>query len=141
MSVPVSADEVSEFPLILRGNVSINGDPAPAGTEIVVKLDGIIVGQVTTNQEGVYGDTPTSRLLLTPPSERYGDLVFSIDGIKINIENMAVITNASPGDSIIFDIDATIPEDDITSINTANPYLTASIFGIVLVLFLKRKQD
>lgn len=44
------------FPMLFNGTVSIDGNPAPIGMEIVAKIEGVEKGNLTTSEVGKYGD-------------------------------------------------------------------------------------
>ena len=48
---------VPGIPMIVSGNVSVNGAPAPAGTMIKAMIGGEIKGSTTLSQPGIYGMT------------------------------------------------------------------------------------
>ena len=54
LTVPVYAD-LPTLPHTFHGNLTINGNPAPVGTEVEARVDGDLAGIITTIVEGQYG--------------------------------------------------------------------------------------
>ena len=57
-----SAQAPPNFPIGLKGSVSIGGNPAPPGTQIFAKVGDTIVGSTVVQSEGIYGDKPYNLL-------------------------------------------------------------------------------
>lgn len=95
----VSASET--FPLIAGGEVTIDGEAAPVGTEITVMLGEDVVSTISTVEtEGLYGDLPNNRLLITCEPENYEYLKFYVNGIEADIFDKTDLKNAAPLDEI-----------------------------------------
>lgn len=74
------AEEPPSLPVMLYGNVKIDGNPAPAGTIITAKIGTDPAGATNVLTAGTYGDKANDRL---PVSANDGDNVdFYINGIK-----------------------------------------------------------
>lgn len=129
LAVSAAEEEASlpPFPLIMQGSIQINGEPAPQGTEITVMLNGNAVGSTVVEQEGIYGDKPSNRLLVSADPLNYGELEFYVNGIESELVNVDEVRNADPGD--------TINSADIVAYNNQNnlPALSA-LMGIIVVL-------
>ncbi|WP_094229057.1 hypothetical protein [Methanolobus psychrotolerans] len=103
--IPACADSnnVPSLPLILEGSVSIGDEAASSGTEITAELDGEVVGITTTGPDGVYGDWPETKLVVTCEPEDYDDLKFYVDGVEAHI-SADDIGSLSSGDTFSLDI-------------------------------------
>ncbi len=84
MAPAAAATPQDNFPAAYYGEVTINGDPAPAGTVIEAAVNGTVRGTITTEQEGAYGGPElTDRKLEvngTAPADTGAPVVFYIDG-------------------------------------------------------------
>ncbi len=49
-------------PMMLQGNLLIDGEPAAVGTEVTVVVDGNVVSTTTVTKEGVFGDQRSNKL-------------------------------------------------------------------------------
>lgn len=98
---PVSAvDSAPSMPLVLSGNIEIDGEPAPVGTEIVVKLNETIAGQTEVSLEGIYGNTPQNKLYITCSPEDYSNLKFYVNDVESNLVDKSILEAANAGDVI-----------------------------------------
>ncbi len=72
--VVTGAMAVPPLPYEFYGTCTIDSEPVPAGTEIVAKLDGTILGTITTAEAGRYGDTGTfdKRLVVNTGEDTIG---------------------------------------------------------------------
>ncbi|WP_305064861.1 hypothetical protein, partial [Methanococcoides sp.] len=106
--IPVStASEASpSLPLIVGGEVTIDGEVAPVGTEITVKLGEKTVGAATVGSAGVYGDSPANRLLITSDSDDYENLKFYVNGVETDLVDL---TNAAPGATVTTTLASSAP--------------------------------
>ncbi|NPE31003.1 hypothetical protein HNV12_24220 [Methanococcoides sp. SA1] len=135
-STVTSGADVPEFSLILDGNIYVNGEPAPVGTEITVKLNDELVGDTEVSMNGVYGDTPENKLLIVCSSEYYKNLKFYVDGIEIQFGNVDVIRNADHGDFITFNIGViTVDDDDIADFTSIQAAVDTAFDGDTILVF------
>lgn len=111
MVAPAGATEDSPVLLFLYGNISLDGEPAPIGTEIVVKLNEDVVGSSSVYHEGLYGDEPNKRFSITCDPENYGDTKFYVNGNEAQIVNPADLENAKSWHLIGLDLIAKSPAD------------------------------
>jgi cobalamin biosynthesis Mg chelatase CobN len=107
-TIPVSAapEVIPSFPLSVGGEVTIDGEVAPVGTEITVKLGEKTVGTTTVESEGVYGDLPTNKLLITSEPADYENLNFYVNGVETDLVDL---TNAVPGSTITTTLASSVP--------------------------------
>ncbi len=54
-SMATTVAQVPLFPHILYGTLTVNSVPAPAGALVEAKVDGVVVGTITTTVSGQYG--------------------------------------------------------------------------------------
>lgn len=76
----VSAQDPPNLPVILYGNVNIDGNPAPSGTTITAKVGGSAAGATSVLNAGTYGDAANGRLPVSASSN--GAVDFYVNGIK-----------------------------------------------------------
>jgi hypothetical protein len=77
--ITVSASPV--LPAEYYGQVTLNGNPAPVGTEISVTINNVVVGSIQTTAAGYYGGSGTFDPRLTVSGTADGQtLVFLING-------------------------------------------------------------
>lgn len=75
---------VPSIPSFFYGDLTINGEQAPVGTEIVAKIDDEVRGSIITSESGKYGEASGSSKLLVE-GERSDDgktVVFFINGVE-----------------------------------------------------------
>ena len=110
MVAPAGATEDSSPVLLfLYGNISLDGEPGPVGTEIVVKLNEDVVGSSSVYHEGLYGDEPNKRLSITCDPKDYDDITFYVNGNEAQIVNPADLENANSWDLVELDFIAESP--------------------------------
>lgn len=123
-TIPVSAasEAAPSFPLIVGGEITIDGEAAPVGTEITVKLGEKTVGTTTVDSEGVYGDSPANRLLITSEPDNYEDLKFYVNGVETDLIDL---TNAEPGTTVA----ASLTAGSSSSTQSEENIITSSVEG------------
>lgn len=94
-----TSDDVPGVPASYYGNVTINGDPAPANTTIEAVVDGEVRGSITTDTAGQYGGPNASddKLTVSGQFDQQGtEVVFYIttDGLKRGQANQTTTWNA-----------------------------------------------
>ncbi|MDF2956084.1 MAG: PKD repeat domain protein [Candidatus Alkanophagales archaeon MCA70_species_2] len=78
-----TAQQPPALPCQFYGNVTIDGAPAPVGTEIVAKIDGEVRGNITVVEEGKYGGSHAQKLIVVGNMSDEGkNITFYVDGIK-----------------------------------------------------------
>jgi len=100
-----TASAVPLLPAEFRGSVTIDGNPAPAGTVITARIDGRDCGSLTLETAGVYGGDATfdKRLLVCGRDDDAGKTIaFFVDGARA--AGTAVYT---PGTSVRLDLAVT----------------------------------
>jgi len=100
----VVAEDIT-LPEEFYGEITINGQPAPEGTEIVAKIGGVERGRLTASEEGAYGDSATfsERLIVSGEESDIGEnIAFFVDGDLA--DQTAVFT---PGESVELDLSVT----------------------------------
>lgn len=100
------------LPIVLSGDIYVNGEKAPAGTVISVELDGKNVGSAELTAEGVYGDEAGNKLPITCGVEDYSDLEFYIDGEKVKVDPVINTGEIGPDGFLGMRIDVEISEEN-----------------------------
>lgn len=97
MAIPAAAEDlgVPDKPLILQGNVELDGALAPVDTMISVELDGQSAGTIIVGNDGEYDNFP-----VTCSSEDYSNLKFYVNGIEAQLVDGTVFDGANAGDVI-----------------------------------------
>jgi hypothetical protein len=55
------AESFPDFPMAFWGNVTVNGASAPVGSVLKAYSNGVVVGEVTVKEAGVYGYTDSTK--------------------------------------------------------------------------------
>lgn len=82
VALPVLAfAQTPQFPHVFYGGVSINGSPAPSGTVVIAKVNGVEKGRVTTTVAGQYGGPGAydQKLLVQGDIAPGATVIFSVD--------------------------------------------------------------
>ena len=115
------------IPCEFYGNVMINDNPAPVGTLIVAKIDGVERGSITTTEIGKYGGEGTfdDRLIVDGTGEDEGRIVtFFVKGVQASSE---AVLNA--GESKRQDFSITTDSNGQSSIDGASSSGSSSSGG------------
>lgn len=78
-------DGPPEVPASFHGTVTVDGEPAPEGTEVVAVVDGQTVDTTTVGSNGTYGDPGTlgEKLVVDESVADEGTVVaFRVDGVR-----------------------------------------------------------
>ncbi|WP_129582736.1 hypothetical protein [Methanolobus psychrotolerans] len=115
MSVmPAQADPngIPPLPLILEGSVNLGDEAAVTGTEITAELDGKVIGSTIIGSDGIYGDQPSTKLVVTCEPENYDNIEFYVNGVESDISGVD-FSSVNPGDTVSLDmaVSATLVED------------------------------
>ena len=71
------------LPCAFYGNVTIDGKPAPIGTEIRAKMDNKTCGNITVQEEGKYGKAAGEKLVVVGSAADENKIIsFYVDGDK-----------------------------------------------------------
>nr|WP_321498560.1 hypothetical protein [uncultured Methanolobus sp.] len=130
-AMPVHADSgaVPSLPLILEGSVNVGAEAAAAGTEITAELDGKVIGSTTVSSDGVYGEYPGTKLVVTCEPEDYENIRFYVDGIESGSSG-ADLSNLNPGDTVNIDLEVSASYDSDSDSNTKSSSSSGSSGGI-----------
>ena len=147
---PTSA--VPPLPYELYGALTIDGSPAPIGTEVVAKINDQVVGEISTESEGAYGGQATfdRRLVINAEETDLGQYItFWIDD-----KQAAQITTMQAGMSQNLDlsfiegeegtIDASLPVSVTTpetGETTKAPLMAAPLLGLLAAIGLIRRRN
>ena len=78
-----AAQQPPALPCQFYGNVTIDGAPAPVGTEIVAKIGDEVRGNITVVEEGKYGGLHTQKLIVVGNMSDEGkNITFYVNGIR-----------------------------------------------------------
>ena len=100
------------MPIILSGDIYVNGEKAPVGTIISVELDGKNVGTTELTAEGVYGDEAGNKLPITCEAEDCSDLEFYINGEKVEVDPVINTGEIDSDGFLSMRIDAEVSEEN-----------------------------
>ncbi|WP_407356969.1 hypothetical protein [Methanolobus sp. WCC5] len=98
MVVPAAANEP---PLVLEGNLLVDGKPAVVGTEVAIVVDGKVIGETTVTTEGIIGDKRSNRLGIPTG---YDLVKVYVDGVESQTLDLR---NYHSGEAVSFEISAT----------------------------------
>lgn len=96
---PSQSSGSTSVPAEFWGGVTVNGQPAPAGSVVIAKINGAEKGRITTSQAGVYGGSGTFddrlRVLVNQNDLSSGTLVvtFWLNGVQA--QQTAVFSSAT----------------------------------------------
>jgi hypothetical protein len=76
-----SAQSPPNFPVMLYGNVKIDGNPAPGGTTIIAKVGTSPAGTTNVLTAGTYGEKANDRLPISASADGV-NVDFYVNGIK-----------------------------------------------------------
>lgn len=106
--IPASAaSDAPQSPLVLSGNVELNGAPAPVGTEITAELNDKLIGKNTVTSEGVYGDEFGHSFFITCDPADYDDVIIYVNGGVAQMSDS--MADANPLDRLNIDLVASTP--------------------------------
>lgn len=104
-----------DMPIVLSGDISVNGEPADVGTIISVELDGKELGSTEVTTKGVYGDKSGNKLLITCDPEDYDDLEFYINGKSVSNDPVINSDEIDSDGFLSLSIDANVAEGTSTT--------------------------
>lgn len=96
--VPASA---TEPPVVLEGNLLIDGDPAPIGTKVTVVAEGMTLSETTVTTEGLFGDERSNRLGV---HSSYDVVTIYVNGVETQTLDL---TGYQSGEMVPIDLAAT----------------------------------
>ncbi len=97
--VPAAANQP---PIVLEGNLLVDGKPAVVGTEVAIVVDGNVIGETTVTTEGVIGDKRGNRLGIPTG---YDLVKVYVDGVEAQTLDLK---NYQSGEAVSLDISATV---------------------------------
>ncbi|WP_292487003.1 hypothetical protein [Methanohalobium sp.] len=102
VSFTVAAEQPPEPPLIVKGEVEINGEPAPEGTQITAKLNGELIAKSTVEKPGEYE-------LHLLKKDDYTGITFTVDGTESQPDSEIAdkLNNADPTKATYLDLSVT----------------------------------
>lgn len=68
LAAPAASQDLPQFPMILYGNIQVNGESVPSGTIIFAyAIDDTRLGSTQVEEAGEYGDIALNRLVINEP--------------------------------------------------------------------------
>jgi len=103
--VAAAEDGIPLLPDEFRGSVTINGDPAPTGTELTALINGEVRGSLTTTEKGKYGGLELNdrRLIVTGHDGEAGEIIT----FKIGTHAAKQTSTFRPGETQEIDLSVT----------------------------------
>ena len=111
-----------ELPLILKGDLDVNGEPVAAGSEIEAYYEGKLIAKSTVENEGEY---VLNLNLATDDYDNLGEVEFFIDGNEADLEipesQAAAIANEdAPGSIVEVDVQSSVSQPSEPSGDSGN---------------------
>ncbi|ADI74416.1 hypothetical protein Metev_1569 [Methanohalobium evestigatum Z-7303] len=121
VSFTVAAEQPPEPPLIVKGDVEINDEPAPEGTQVTAKLDGELIAKSTVEK-------PEEYELHLLKKDDYTGITFTVDGTESQPDSEIAdeLNNADPTKATYLDLSVTQSSSDQ---NTENQDTELSVSG------------
>jgi hypothetical protein len=149
IAAPVSA--LPPLPYELYGVITIDGEPAPAGTQITAKINDQIVGEFDAEFEGVYGGSGTfdKRLVINAEETDIGQYITFWIGDRQAAQKTTMQAGISQNLDLTFiegeegTIDASLPTGtlDLEPVETPQaPLMAAPFLGILAAVFLMKRK-
>lgn len=128
--VTEESPQMPSLPLIIKGNVTIDGSQADPGTNITAKINDQIIGSVQTSNTGVYGDLSGNGLIVTAEPEDFEDIAIYVNGNEAEYDGNKLV-NANPGDTI--ELDLTASKDNMETFQN-NSMLQFVLLGLIIII-------
>jgi PGF-pre-PGF domain-containing protein/PGF-CTERM protein len=80
--IAAGQDDTPDLPAAYYGDVTVNGDPAPEGTEITAEIDGEARGSIEVTTAGEYGGPDAFDEKLEVEGESGDEVTFVVDGVE-----------------------------------------------------------
>jgi hypothetical protein len=107
--VPASA---TEPPIVLEGNLMVDGSPAAVGTKIAIVSDGNTIAETTVTNEGVFGDERSNRLGIRSDSKI---VTVYVNGVETQTLDLS---DYQTGDIVSMDLAASAPASTETKVTS-----------------------
>ena len=150
IAVVSPASAVPPLPYELYGEITIDGIPAPAGTEILAKINDQIVGGIDVEFEGIYGDSGTfdKRLVINADEADLGQTATFWVGDRQAAQKVTMQAGMSQNLDLTFiegqegTIDASLPVPaPQTGESTQAPLMVAPFLGLLAAVVLMKKKS
>ncbi|ETA69167.1 hypothetical protein MettiDRAFT_2661 [Methanolobus tindarius DSM 2278] len=102
-------------PIVLEGTVTIDGNPAPAGTVIKAMCGEEVVGTTTVDNAGYYSDTRDNKLGISSVLEECSSVTLYVNNIKTEDVD---ISSMNAGDIVTVNLQATTSTSSSSSEST-----------------------
>ena len=140
LSIPAMATtDGPEYPMILSGELIINGVDAPAGTIVEAKEGDKLLGTTTVQVDGEYGNTVLNKLPVTEPDGASFDLYIQLPTMSSGVKVANVVWGSSDKTSNIdANIDTNTGYFDGTNPKDSTPATQSQKGGIEDIVFQTR---
>jgi len=115
----VSAESPPSLPVILWGNINIDGNPAPAGTIITAKVGTNPAGTTNVLTAGTYGEKANGRLPVSASADGV-QVDFYVNGIKATPSTTFMYDSNDAGKLIRVDLNVVSGTSGTTSGGSSN---------------------
>ena len=138
------------LPYELYGVITIDGNPAPADTEIIAKINDQIVGEFDTDFEGIYGGSGTfdRRLVINADETDIGEYITFWIGDRQAAQKTTMQAGMSQNLDLTFiegeegTIDASLPIVAPDLVETPKtPLVAAPFLGLLAAIFFMRRKN
>ncbi len=152
IGVVITASAVPPLPYEFYGTSTIDGQQVPLGTEIVAKLNGTVLGSITTTADGLYGGTGTfdKRLVVNTGEDTIGQTLTFWIGDRQAAQTVTLQAGESQELHLLFEegkeatIDASLtPQPDMgtpdlppTPVPTRAPLFSAPFLALLITALL-----
>lgn len=142
MSVAAAEEspQMPSLPLVIKGNVTIDGSQADPGTNITAKINDQLIGSIQTSNAGVYGDLSGNSLIVTAEPDDFKNIAIYVNGNEAKYDGDKLV-NANPGDTI--ELDLTVNKDNMETFqdNSVFPFVLLGLIIIVAVFVAVRYRS
>ena len=150
IAVVFPASAVPPIPSEFYGEITIDGLPAPAGTEILAKINDQVVGGIDVESEGIYGSSGTfdSRLVINADEADLGQFITFWVGDRQAAQKITMQAGMSQNLDLTFidgqegTIDASlslpVPQGPAS---TQAPLMAAPFLGLFAAIALMKKKN
>jgi hypothetical protein len=146
---PVSA--IPPLPYELYGVLTIDGNPAPAGIQLIAKINDQIVGELETETLGMYGGSGTfdRRLIVNAEESDIGEYITFWIGDSQATQKTTMQAGMSQNLDLTFiegeeggTIDASLPIVTLEQLEpTQTPLMAAPLLGLLAAIFFMRRKN
>lgn len=130
IAVAEESPQMPSLPLVIKGNVTIDGSQADPGTNITAKINDQIIGSVQTSNAGVYGDLSENSLIVTAEPDNFKNIAIYVNGNEAEYDGDKLV-NANPGDTI--ELDLNVNKDNMETFQN-NSMFQFVLLGLIIIV-------